>query len=269
MTKKLIAITVLVSILTLTIPKHTFGIVIPPDIGTGSQIPATGGLVCTGPFTKIICVVKKVSDVIRTIQKITKSLDYLPHSFPFGGPILSSEQACSFHFDEYTFISGTLTYCSIIGCFQFGAGPVPISIPLTNRAIEVGPPVPSGGKIISFPWISKIYENHTENRAGPWALGLGFSPFPLGDINNALGSIKIRIPPNQLSIIDAPCWAPIWPNGGTYTGVCIDDIRFDCKVSGEKDPQGNDIYKVIRLLGTSRENAPASAFPSGFTLPLP
>jgi len=188
-----------------------------------------------------------------------------------------SERACTFKFDEYTF---AYTICTPLGCYTPAIGPITVPIPLVGRGIIVGPPVPTytgsfdptnptvippGGKVIAFPWISRIFEQHTENRAGPWALGLGFTPFPLGEINTALDSIRIRIPPNVLDLANTPCWVPV---PGYYTGVCFDNLRFDCSASGELDPiTGLEIYKVIRLLGTSKDNAPASAFPTGFPVP--
>ena len=261
MTKKALAIILIFSVFSLTTPWDAFGLnpTIPiPDSGSTS-IP--GRLSCTGFWAKAICIIKKIADLIKTITKITKFLSFVPHGFPFGGHILTSERACSLKFDEYTFISGQLTYCTIIpipSCFQFGAGPVPITIPLGGRAIRVGTPTPivppttsPYGRAIVFPWISDVYKNHQEKRVGPWALGLGFTPFPLRKINAELGSIKIRFPLNQLSLFDPPCWTPIWPNGGSYTGVCIDNIRFDCKDSGEYLPNGDPVYKVIRKLGTA------------------
>lgn len=273
MVKRVVILVVCFAILASTIPRSAFGF---SDPNIGTQVPPSGTFACTGPWTKVICAIRRVTDFMRTIRKLTKVLGYIPHQFPFGGPILSSERACSFKFDEYTF---AFTICiPFAGCWTPALGPVPITIPLGGRAIVVGPPVPTypkstnpndpvpppGGKVIAFPWISKIYRNHTENRAGPWALGLGFSPFPLKNINDALGGIKVRIPPNYLDPLDSPCWVPV---AGFYIGVCLDDFHFDCAESGEKDQFGNDIYKVIRLLGTSPNNAPARAFPPGFPVP--
>lgn len=256
MAKKLIVIIICLSIFASTIPRLAFGFNVPSDIGTGTQIPATGSLSCVGIWTKIICVIKKIADIIKTVQKITKALDYVPHQFPFGGPILSSERACELKFRSTTWIG-----VYILGYWAPIPGTFTISKSLVGRAIEVGPPVPSGGKVIAFPWISKIYQQHTEKRAGPWALGLGFSPFPLKDINDALKSIRIWIPPNPL---DTSCFgfaAAGYVSGAYYGRVgflaqCFDNFQFDCQASGEKDPQGNDIYKVIRLLGTSKDDVP-------------
>jgi hypothetical protein len=225
-------------------------------IGTGDQAPGSlTQISCNGPWTKLICVVKKISDVIETISDISKTItDWVPHFFPFGGPILSSEQACEFKFDLTTWAINPA--CAFGFCFPptIPYGPFPITWGLAGRAIEVGPPVPTDGKIIAFPWISKIYQNHTENRAGPWALGLGFTPFPLDEINTSLDAIRIWIPPLPSSFagIDPQCW-----NGGwtilpaPYYGACLEDIRFECLASGKTDEQGNDVYKVIRRLGTS------------------
>ncbi len=281
MAKKFAVIIILFSILASIIPQHAFGLIVPPDIGSKPDevTKAEANIKCTGPWwTKIACVAAKVARYMKTVLKITKAISYVPHSFPFGGPILSSERACSFKFNSVTWIPNPL--CLIGACFPptIPIGPIPIPIPLGGRAIVVGPPVPTypkpinplpgnqippGGKVIAFPWISRIYRQHTENRAGPWALGLGFTPFPLKDINDGLSKIIIWIPFKPL---DPPCLV-----GGfypPYIGECVSGFRFDCSASGERDRFGNDIYKVIRLLGTSKENAPASAFPKGYTLPL-
>jgi hypothetical protein len=127
--------------------------------------------------------------------------------------------------------------------------------------------VPSEGYVIDFPFISQIYENHTENRVGPWALGLGFSPFPLDEINDALGQLKLRFPPSVNELANLPCYVPsaesilACTKGSQfgYAGACVDSISLDCKASGEKDSSGNDIYKVIRLLGTSHDDVPQDA----------
>lgn len=259
MTNRAIATILIFSVLSIAVPWSTFGFNYPSTDSGSTSVP--GRLSCAGFWTKIICVAKKIADIMKSIFRVKKVIDSLPHSFPFGGHILTSERACSLKFNEYTFIAGVLTFCTPLpfpSCFQFPAGPVPITIPLGGRAIRVGEPVPivppttsPYGRAIIFPWISDVYKNHQEKREGPWALGLGFTPFPLKDINDSLKSIKIRVPPNQLSLLDPPCLTPIWPNGGGYTGVCIDNIRFECLDSGEFDKNGKPVYKVIRKLGTA------------------
>lgn len=285
MTKKFAAVIICFSILSSIIPQSSFGLIVPPDIGTGPQVPADDKIApCTGPWwAKIACIANKVARYMRIVNKITTALDYIPHQFPFGGPILSSERACGFHFRSTTWIGVPPT--PLIPYFWFFPATFSKTVSLAGRAIVVGPPVPTypkpanpftfsgsqvppGGWVIAFPWISKIYDQHAEKRAGPWALGLGFSPFPLDDINDALSDIRIWIPPVPIDrdcLIPDPTWL-----GAHRVGPfeeCIDRLSFECLASGEKDPFGNDIYKVIRLLGTSDENAPASAFPPGFTLP--
>ena len=278
MAEKITVTIILFSLLISIVPRPVHGLVsFDPDAGT--SIGEVDSISCTGFwYTKLLCTIKKVADYIKTIQKIAKLLTYIPHSFPFGGPILKSERACVFHMRSITWIGVQ------IGPVWFPVpGYFPVDVPLAGRAIVVGPPVPTypeppssfifsgnnvppGGWVIAFPWISKIYRNHAENRAGPWSLGLGFSPFPLQDLNDALGEIKIWIPP---TLIDRDCMIPdpSWYGRVGFLAECVDNFSFDCKESGEKDPQGNDIYKVIRLMGTSKENAPARAFPTGFPLP--
>lgn len=214
--KKIIIISILLCLV-------TFSVTVPPSRALTFK-----------SLAKIVIVIKKIADYIKNINKVTRAIDTLPHKFPFGGHILSSERACSLKFRTW------------VWTYPFGV-PVPIvcpsciPIPLGGRAIEVGPPVPSPGKIITFPFISDIYKNYQEDRVGPWALGLGFSPFPLDEINKTISSIDIAFPP---SLVDCP--------GVPYDTVfCLDDFHFDCTASGEKDSFGNDIYKVILKLGTS------------------
>lgn len=184
-------------------------------------------------LTRIVNVIRRVAGYIEKIRKAGHFLGYIPHSFPFGGHITSSERACSFKFWIWTYIC-----YGPLGCYQT---PCPNCgfIPLGGRAIKVGPPLASPGKIIIFPWISDVYRNHSEKRVGPWALGLGFTPFPLAEINDALGLIEI--PPGP------PCGSRIGP---PYVPNCFDHFHISCQASGEKDRTGGDIYKVIRKLGT-------------------
>lgn len=172
--------------------------------------------------------IKKIVDVLKTSYKSYKVVEnygklpsYVPHTFPFGGHITSSEQACSLKWTNWVIIC-----YGPAGCYPT---PIPGYWPFTGQAIEVGPPIPSNGKIIDFPFISDIYRNDQEDRVGPWALAIGFTPFPLDQINDALGLITIPLP--------AGGWA--------------DNFHIDCSESGEKDQSGNAIYKVILKLGTS------------------
>lgn len=256
MTNKLIVIILLFSIVSLVIPQNTFGFSYPdPDSGSTS-VP--GRLSCVGFWNKIICVAKKIADALKIVFRIKKVVDNLPHSFPFGGHILTSERACSLKFNEITWWG--INYCPPGYCpFPTPFGPVPITIALGGRAIRVGEPVPivppttsPYGRAIVFPWISDVYKNHAENRVGPWALGLGFTPFPLDEINRELGGIRFRWPP---SIIDESCFIPDPSYFGRVSfiplAICVENFRFECLDSGEFDQNGNPVYKVIRKLGTS------------------
>ncbi len=220
-----------------------------PTGGTGTVFPSCS----LAWWGRIICIVKKVFDIITTIRRTTQVLDYIPHQFPFGGPILSSERACDFKFHAFW---EQPTFCFFGVCYSVPLGG-PVTIPLIGSAIEVGPPTPSNGKVIEFPFITQKYRNNKENQQGPWALGLGFTPFPLPAINDELGKIIIHIPPTQTGDL-LPCAVGVITYGAPYSGVCFDDFRFDCKVSGKKDQFGIDIYKVIRLIGTSPNSVPQS-----------
>lgn len=256
MINRVIATTIILSVILLTAPQGSFGFNYPStDSGSTSS---SSRLTCTGFWTKLICVAKKVAVAIKTVTKVKKTLDSVPHSFPFGGHILTSERACSLKFNEVTWIglnpcAVVLGYCPI----PVPIGPVPITIELGGRAIRVGEPVPiippttsPYGRAIVFPWISDVYQRHTENRVGSWALGLGFSPFPLKDINDALRGIRFRWPP---SLIDSSCLTPdpsyFFRMG--FLAVCVDNFRFECLNSGETDARGDPVYKVIRKLGTA------------------
>ncbi len=283
MTKKIVFIIICFSIV-LILPKHTLsqtlpGGTIPGDWGHyPPNAPSDSSLACVGTWAKIICITNQVANYIRTIDKITTAIDYVPHSFPFGGPVLSSEQACKLKFKAYVYVPNPA--CFIPGgqaiCAKIPTVPVPIPIPFPMpgfRAIRVGEPVPvippttsPYGRVITFPWISQIYDQHTENRAGPWALGLGFTPFPLKDINDSLKGLIIWILP-QAGLGAIGCPDVNFSHTHFWGDVCITDFQFDCLNSGDKDANGEDIYKVIRKLGTSLEDAPAEAFPPGFTLP--
>lgn len=178
---------------------------------------------------KIIEGVKTALDLYKAITGTTGVPGYVPHKFPFGGHIISSENACSLKFRAWFPICTPLTGCIMV--------PTPsISTVRFGRAIEVGDPVPTLGKVITFPYVSDLYRNRQENRVGPWALGLGFTPFPLDKINDALKTLRF---PDPLT----PC--------NLQYPFCVDNIHIDCTASGEKDINGEDIYKVILKLGTS------------------
>ncbi len=272
MPRKLI-ITLLLIIFILTTYRPALGLSVgQPDYSGSNQ-----NLICSTWLAKLICEVKKISDYMKTIREFSKLATLVPHWFPFGGPILASDTACGFRLRAYVYVPNP--GCFVGACFPGPTipVPVPIPIPLGGNAIVVGPPLPTypdpgtfnfstgqippGGWVITFPWISQIYRNYTEDRAGPWALGLGFSPFPLAQLNSAIDDLIIWIPPKPEPI--CPNWFVSYPIGT----VCITDFNFDCKESGERDAQGNDIYKVILKLGTSPQDAPASAFPPGFPIP--
>ena len=172
-------------------------------------------------FTSIINIVKTATGFLKTANQYGNTLDgYVPHNFSFGGHITTSERACSLK--AWLWFPTPFGIVPCPNCFYWPFAP------FGGSAIEVGPPISSHGKVIVFPWISEIYRNKQEDRVGPWALGLGFTPFPLEKINDALDLITI-------------------PYGVGW----IDHIHIACSESGEKDQSGNAIYKVILKLGTS------------------
>lgn len=168
---------------------------------------------------RIIGIFRDSYEAVRTSRDAAGSI---PHTFPFGGRITSSGNGCAIRF--------WIWVCTIFGCF-----PCPNCgyIPIPGTTITVGEPLPISpppGKIFTFPFISDVYRTHSEERVGPWALGLGFTPFPLKQINMAFDQI------------------PPIPYGFGW----LDHFSLSCPASGEKSPSGDDIYKVIRKLGTSR-----------------
>lgn len=172
--------------------------------------------------------IKKILDVFRIVYKAVRiarsAPGYIPQTFPFGGRITSSSRGCAIRFWIWVRVWGVEIPCPNCGY-----------IPLPGRTITVGAPLPvtpPPGKIFTIPFISDVYRNHAARnlRAGPWSLGLGFTPFPLKQINEALA----EIPSIDLGFGRAS------------------RFKLSCKESGEKDQNGDDIYKVIIKMGTSR-----------------
>ena len=185
----------------------------------GLVIPKDSHSVSVNFITQIVSIFRTS---FRAVRDVRNAAGNIPHIFPFGGRIQTSGNGCAIRFWVWV--------CTIWGCF-----PCPNCgyVPIPGTTITVGQPLPvspSPGKIFTFPFISDVYRNHAEERVGPWALGLGFTPFPLDLINDALGQI------------------PAIPYGFGW----IDHFSLSCPKSGEKGPNGEDIYKVIRKLGTSR-----------------
>jgi hypothetical protein len=310
MSKKLLIIWLVLSIIFLSYPRQSSALFdIPDDWGSSSTetrealsvlctfgvpyLNALGRIVCAirralewlksfDIFLRIANIVGRVYTYVNRVERIRSYLSYIPQSIPFGGHIESSERACDLHFRSVTWLGIQA------GPYWFpGHVYVPVDIPLTGRAIVVGPPLPTynygtcnnnvctsgqtgpcrddrdcgsagDGKIISFPWISNIYRNHTEDTVGPWALGLAFTPFPLDEINDELREISIWIPNAPLygTGDNLACWSwytqgLMWeeyPKQG-FLYECLDDWAFECQSSGATH-EGRPIYKVIRKLGT-------------------
>lgn len=124
--------------------------------------------------------IRSVVGFIKTLKNLKTGNNLpenVPHIFVFGGHITHSEGGCALNFKVIIYGVG-------ITCFGICA------IPLGGTTLEVGPPVDSPeGQMFTFPYISDIYANHSEGREGPWALGIGFTPFPIDEINDALGKI--------------------------------------------------------------------------------
>ncbi len=133
--------------------------------------------------------VGKIKDIVGYI-KTTKNMasgnnlsEDVPHTFNFGGHITHSEGGCAVKAWTWIIVLGFPVPC-----------PNCLTIPLGGNTIEVGDPISSPkGQMFTFPFISDIYANHNEGKTGPWALGIGFTPFPIDKINDALGKIP-KIP---------------------------------------------------------------------------
>ncbi len=183
-----------------------------------------------GSITKIISIIKTIVKYINLAKNIQSSTN--TNIFPFGGRITHSEGGCALKFRIWTWIQ-----------VPTPVGPIPVPIPcpscglipLGGNTIEVGPPgVPSPkGQIFTFPYITEIYNNNNEEKVGPWTLGLGFRPFPIDKINDALKEITISIPPSN-SCPGAP--------RNFYIPSCFDDFHLKCS--------DND-KNVILKIGTS------------------
>jgi hypothetical protein len=191
-------------------------------------------------LTRFVTLVRTLKHLYDTLTSYSLTVPgYIPHLFSFGGHITSEENACSLKFRHWYGI-----------CYGF-AGCWLTPIPFSDRvptirfgtAIEVGPPRRSPGKIITFPFVSDIYANHKEDVVGAWALGLGFTPFPLFLINDVLKVITLPNPIVGCQV--RPAFPGEW---------CYDNFRIDCSASGET-VRGNPIYKVILKIGTAIDPA--------------
>lgn len=188
MLKRVIAIFFVITILTLFMPtpSHAFSI------------------------TGIVDAIKKA---IKFINVYKNAKSKIPGLFVFGGRITHSEGGCAIKY--WVFIYTAPPFGQPI---TFPGPPIPIG----GTTIEVGPPIRSPkGQIFTFPYVSDVYKNNSEKRVGPWALGIGFTPFPIDKINDALDNIP---------------HIPI-PNGFIYK------ISLDCS---------DDNKNVILKIGTSR-----------------
>ena len=125
-----------------------------------------------------LSIITKAFSIFKSFKTSTEQAQpNIPHTFPFGGHITSSEDGCKLHYWVFTVVLGVQV--------TFPGFPIPIGGP----AIEVGPPVSTPGEVFIFPFISDVYRNNRENRVGPWALGIGWTPFPINQINDALALI--------------------------------------------------------------------------------
>ena len=172
--------------------------------------------------TKITKIFKTVYGGAKKYKTINKIASDEPHTFAFGGHITHSEGGCAVKYTVHIriFILGIPVVVPFPG----------VPIPLGGDTIEVGPPL-SGppGQMFTFPGISDVYSNHSEGRVGPWALGLGFAPFPIDKINEALDELP-SIPPGGCG-------------QGQASEVCMDNFHLDCSDNNKN---------VILKLGTSK-----------------
>lgn len=166
----------------------------------------------------IVSIFKAIYKGYETVSKVAANV---PHKFIFGGHITHSEGGCSLKFTTHTRIV-VLGVPVVV--------PIPGLIPLGGNTIEVGPPVNSpGGQMFTFPGITDIYRNNSQGRVGPWALGIGFAPFPIDKINDALGKLP-SIPPGGCG----------QTQGSEF---CVDNFHLDCSDNNKN---------VILKIGTSK-----------------
>lgn len=172
--------------------------------------------------TAIIDAIRKAVKFIIAIKNANLKV---PGIFVFGGRITHSKGGCKIKYRVWT----TVCY-GIFGCW---ATPFPgFPIPLGGNTIEVGPPISSPkGQMFTFPGITDIYMNKRQGKVGPWALGIGWKPFPIKQINEALKNIEI-------SIGGGACYVRPQSIGQT----CVNNFHLDCSDNNEN---------VILKIGTS------------------
>jgi hypothetical protein len=157
--------------------------------------------------------IKQVAGYIKNIKNVAHGNDLgedVPHTFVFGGKITHSERSgCEIR----------VKFCPAGICW---IGVSVIRIPLGGVTIEVGPPVESPeeeeeeeededededeGQMFTFPGISDVYANYNEDQEDVWTLGLGFTPFPIDKINDALDNIPpIPVPYGTIDDFHLEC----------------------------------------------------------------
>ena len=142
--------------------------------------------------------VGKIVTIAKYVKTARDTAGEVPHRFVFGGHVTHAEGGCHV---KYT----VLLYNA---CFGFPCPPFPgVPIPIGGNTIEVGPPLSSpSGQIFTFPFISDVYANHNEDKVSHWALGIGYTPFPIDKINDALDKIPpIPIPDGQVYDFSLEC----------------------------------------------------------------
>ncbi len=142
--------------------------------------------------------IKDIAGYVKTAQGAidNSASEDTPHRFIFGGKITHSEGGCHIK----------AKFCPA-GICKVGVSVITIPIPNGGNTIEVGSPVPSPkGQMFTFLGITDIYANKNTDKEGHWALGTGFTPFPIDKINDALGKIpNIPVPYGSIGDFHLEC----------------------------------------------------------------
>jgi hypothetical protein len=120
--------------------------------------------------------VRTIADSFGRARDAAESVQNpIPHVFPFGGLITDTSGGC--------FLKFTIIVCTPVGCFP---GPGAVPFPDSTTLVVGRPGLPSPGEIFTFPGVTKVLPSYNEGKRNHWTLGLGWTPFPIDQINSAL-----------------------------------------------------------------------------------
>lgn len=119
----------------------------------------------------------KIAGALKAFRDFLASNPGAPGRFVFGGRITDRQgSGCDLAVSGVTHSTPPIPFYEV---------PIPLPIP----ALKTGTPIATPDWVLIFPFISNVYETHNEDKVGPWALGLGYYPLPIDQINAALDAI--------------------------------------------------------------------------------